>query len=85
MRIKSITPQSNHTLKIITETGLEGFFNISPYLNCEAFKPLHNMTEFNKIINGKYFVEWECGADLSSDTIESKLELIRNTQKTSTV
>ncbi len=27
---------------------------------------------FKKIHNGKYYVEWDCGADLSSDTIEAK-------------
>jgi hypothetical protein len=29
-----------------------------------------------KIKNGRYFVEWDCGADLSSDTIEAQLEII---------
>jgi hypothetical protein len=26
-----------------------------------------------KIRNGGYFVKWECGADLSADTIEAKM------------
>jgi len=26
-----------------------------------------------KISNGGYFVEWQCGADLSADTIEAKM------------
>lgn len=26
---------------------------------------------FPKIHNGKYFIEWACGADLSADTIEA--------------
>jgi len=25
-----------------------------------------------KVINGGYFTEWECGADLSADTIEAQ-------------
>ena len=30
--------------------------------------------EFKKIHNGRYFVEWACGADLSADTIEAHLK-----------
>jgi len=30
---------------------------------------------FLKIVNGKYFVEWDCGADLSADTIEAHLKI----------
>jgi hypothetical protein len=28
--------------------------------------------EFTKVSNGGYFIEWECGADLSADTIEAR-------------
>ncbi|VAW49350.1 hypothetical protein MNBD_GAMMA03-1119, partial [hydrothermal vent metagenome] len=28
-----------------------------------------------KIHNGKYFIEWDCGADLSADTIESEWQI----------
>jgi hypothetical protein len=26
--------------------------------------------------NGGYFLEWECGADLSADTIEAKMRIV---------
>jgi hypothetical protein len=73
MRIKKTIPLSNHTLRIVFNEGLVGIFNVKPYLKYEAFQPLQNISEFKKISNGGYFVEWECGADLSADTIEAKM------------
>ncbi len=37
-----------------------------------AFERLRDPREFAKVTNGGYFVEWECGADLSADTIEAR-------------
>lgn len=71
MRIQSVTPQEGFILRIVTESGSSGDFDLTPYLESEAFEPLRNPKEFQKIHNGGYFVEWECGADLSADTIEA--------------
>jgi hypothetical protein len=49
---------------------------IEPYLEYEAFVDLKNADEFMKVFNGGYFVEWECGADLSVDTIEAKMKIV---------
>lgn len=73
MKIKEVIPQEDYTLKIISNTGIEGLFDIKPYLEYEAFIPLKELSEFKKISNGVYFVEWDCGADLSADTIEAKM------------
>lgn len=73
MKINEVIPLSNHTLRIVSDEGLIGIFNIKPYLQYEVFQPLKEISEFIKISNGGYFVEWECGADLSADTIEAKL------------
>lgn len=32
-------------------------------------------------MNGGYFVEWDCGADLSADTIEAHLQFYDNSKK----
>ncbi|MES9904390.1 MAG: DUF2442 domain-containing protein [Sedimenticola sp.] len=74
MRLSSITPRENYVLHVVSEDGEMGVFDVSPYLNSEAFEPLKNKGEFKKIHNGEYFVEWECGADLSADTIEARWE-----------
>lgn len=72
MRITEITPQENWVLTIVTDDGRIGRFDIGPYLQYDAFAPLKNLAEFAKVKNGKYFIEWECGADLSADTIEAR-------------
>jgi hypothetical protein len=53
-----------------------GEFDVRPYLAYEAFEDLRRPSEFMKVINGGYFVEWECGADLSADTIEARWQVV---------
>ena len=73
MRIKNLTPNTDLTLTIISDDGRVGIFSIEPYLEFEAFVDLKNADEFMKVSNRGYFVEWECGADLSADTIEANV------------
>jgi len=72
MIITQIEPQESYRLRISAKDGRTGLFDVSPYLNSEAFEPLKDDDNFIKIQNGKYYIEWECGADLSADTIESE-------------
>lgn len=72
MRIEQVKPQKNGLLYIISEDGRTGVFDVRPYFNSEAFRPLKNWREFSHVRNGGYFVEWRCGADLSADTIEAR-------------
>jgi hypothetical protein len=72
MKIAEVHPELNHRLRVVSEDGRVGFFDVQPYLQYEAFFPLEAEGEFEKISNGGYFVEWDCGADLSADTIEAK-------------
>ncbi len=78
MKIIQVIPQENHLLFITTDTGQTGFFDVSPYLNSEAFLQLKDRQEFESISNGGYFIEWRCGADLSADTILAKLQPVTN-------
>ncbi len=71
MTIVEIIPKANYMLYVKTDDGKEGFFDVRPYLESEAFAPLKDRREFERIRNGKYFVEWDCGADLSADTIQA--------------
>jgi hypothetical protein len=71
MKIIGITPHPNWILTIVSEDGRKGDFDVSPYLHFEAFEDLKKTSEFMKVSNGGYFVEWNCGADLSADTIEA--------------
>ncbi len=73
MRIAELIPKSDWTLLVVAEDGRVGQFDLRPYLRYEAFEELNDIGEFMKIKNGEYFIEWECGADLSADTIEAKM------------
>ncbi|MFZ2633113.1 MAG: DUF2442 domain-containing protein [Desulfosalsimonadaceae bacterium] len=76
MRITKISPQPNWVLSIVADDGRMGDFDVRPYLEFEAFEALQNHDEFLKVNNGGYFVEWNCGADLSADTIEGRWQLV---------
>lgn len=71
MKIIELIPQIDWTLRIVLDDGRVGVFDVKPYLDLEAFSELKSRDEFFQVINGGYFVEWECGADLSADTIEA--------------
>ena len=77
MRIAELTPRDDWTFLVIANDGRVGQFDLRPYLQYEAFAELNDIGEFMKIKNGGYFIEWECGADLSADTIEAKM-LVNN-------
>ncbi len=79
MRIANALPQPNYILTIVADDGRVGQFDISPYLKYEAFEDLRRPSEFAKVINGGYFVEWACGADLSADTIEARWQVVEDT------
>jgi hypothetical protein len=72
MIIQEVIPKEGFIIHVVAENGTSGEFDVSPYLESEAFEPLKYGEAFKKIHNGKYFVEWECGADLSADTIEAR-------------
>jgi len=72
MKIVEIIPKENYILYIRADDGKAGLFDVKPYLESEAFAPLKDKNEFDRIHNGRYFVEWECGADLSMDTIQTR-------------
>ncbi len=72
MNIAEVVPKDNYVLYIKSDEGQTGLFDVTPYLESEAFAPLRDRSEFERINNGKYFVEWDCGADLSADTIQAR-------------
>jgi len=72
MTIKAIQPRPDHTLQIVANDGRIGIFDVTPYLQYEAFADLHDQDVFMRISNGGYFIEWDCGVDLSADTIEAR-------------
>ena len=84
MRIAELHPQPDWVLSIIAEDGRIGRFDVTPYLEYEAFEELRDHNEFMKVSNGGDFIEWACGADLSADTIEAQWEVIGKAASTTT-
>lgn len=72
MNIAEIIPKEDHLLYVKSDDGRAGLLDVTPFLESEAFEPLKNREEFERIHNGGYFIEWACGADLSADTIEAR-------------
>jgi hypothetical protein len=62
-------PQEKGILLLTLSDGSKGLFDVTPYLAAEAFMPLKEMSEFQNVRNGGYYIEWACGADLSLDTL----------------
>lgn len=85
MRIAELHPQPDWVLSIVSEDGRVGRFDVTPYLEYEAFEELRDHGEFLKVINGGYFVEWACGADLSADTIEAQWTVVGKAEQQNTV
>lgn len=78
MNIVEIIPKENYLLYVKSDDGRSGLFDLTPFLESEAFEPLKNRKEFERIRNGRYFIEWACGADLSADTIEARWRPLAN-------
>jgi hypothetical protein len=74
MIIQEVKPLESGVLQVVAEDGRSGTVDVSPYLDSPAFAPLKSWDAFVQIRNGKYYVEWTCGADLSADTLEAKMK-----------
>lgn len=75
MRIANLEAGENWQLLVTADDGRVGMFDVRPFLDGFVFRPLKDLNEFRKVSNGGYFVEWECGADLSADTIEARWQV----------
>ncbi len=76
MKILELRVEPNWVLSVVADDGRIGRFDMSPYLQYEAFEALRDQNEFMKVVNGGYFIEWNCGADLSADTIEARWQIV---------
>ena len=81
MIIQEVIPLDGAVLRLVDEEGRVGTIDLSCYLDSPAFAPLMNKEEFAQVRNGKYFVEWDCGADLSADTLEARMKWVTPSEK----
>lgn len=83
MIIAEVVAKPEYILELTSTDGRVGIVDIRPYLRFEAFESLSDHTQFLKIRNGGYFVEWDCGADLSVDSLEAKWVSLSTSTSTS--
>ena len=67
--ISAIHANDDWTIDVAFDDGVERRFDVKPLLDCEAFEPLRNLSNFKTIRNRGYFVEWSNEVDLSADTL----------------
>ena len=85
MRIEQLHPESDWKLFVVAADGRAGVFDVRPFLGDQAFKALNDPAAFAEVTNGGYFVEWDCGADLSADTIEARWQPAKERNPTTAV
>lgn len=73
-KVKEIRILEKYKLLITFDNLEQKIFDIEPYLEYEVFKNLKNEDEFKKFYIDFGTICWECGADLSRDTLYLKGE-----------
>lgn len=54
MIIAKVIPKKNFILHVFTEDKQTGLFDVSPYLNSEAFSPLKEGSNFQQALCARY-------------------------------
>ena len=62
-------PIDDYKIEILTSSGLEGVFDVKPYLKGSAFKELENISYFRRVSPAHRGIMWPNEQDFSSDTI----------------
>jgi hypothetical protein len=75
--VHKIVVLDNYKLHLTFKNGEERIFDVKPYIDMgRVFAPLANYSEFRQVSSENGGAEWECGADLSPDTLYIRGELI---------
>ena len=67
--ILKAVPLENYRIEILTSSGVEGVFNVKPYLKGTAFKQLEEKSYFDLVRPAHHGIMWPNEQDFSSDTI----------------
>ena len=62
-------PIDDYKIEILTSSGIEGVFDVKPYLNGSAFKELKSTSYFRRVRPAHRGIMWPNEQDFSSDTI----------------
>ena len=68
-RVKSVSPNPDHTICLIFENGEKKIFDVKPYLNKGIFEELKDLKKFNSVKPFLGSVKWQGGQDFCPDTL----------------
>lgn len=71
-KVVEVKVLNDYKLLLKFSDGAIKLFDVKPYLGYEVFRPMVDYNEFKKVYLDLDTVCWECGADLSRDTLYIK-------------
>ncbi len=73
-KIVKAIPLDDYRIEILTSSGIEGVFDIKPYMGGSAFKELFDEAYFCRVKPAHHGIIWPNEQDFSSDTIVFDLQ-----------
>lgn len=68
-RVKSVKPNSDHTITLIFDNEEKRLFDMKPYLDKSVFRELQDLKVFNSVKPFLGSIKWKNGQDLCPDTL----------------
>jgi hypothetical protein len=73
VKVTHVEPRENHTLYVKLSNGIDGIFDVRPYLELGIFTELKDENYFTKVKAAFGGVMWPNEQDFSPETIEHEL------------
>ncbi|MCK7544829.1 DUF2442 domain-containing protein [Marinobacter bryozoorum] len=73
--VQTVTPLSDFVLRIVRVDGLEGMFDMKPYLDRGSFRELKDPAYFKQVHVLYGAITWPNGQDIAPETLEAGLQL----------
>lgn len=74
-KILEAVPLENYRIRVTTENGLQGVFDVKPYLAGSAFHELKDPAYFRRVRPDGHGISWPHEQDFSADTIIFDMQL----------
>lgn len=73
-KIVKAIPLDDYRIEILTSSGVEGIFDVKPYMGGSAFKEFGDEAYFRMVKPAHHGIIWPNAQDFSSDTIVFDLQ-----------
>jgi len=74
VRITSIVPNTDYTIKVDLDNGKSGILDVSGYIHQGVFVELQNIEYFKQVKNYGRYIAWPNEQDLCADSIAASLK-----------